>query len=441
MACLAQQFKIGRSMTFDPHVALAYARRFARPRLAGSAENQRVASEIASLLEARGCRVTRETFAFSTAYNVFITVEVLACLLLALASLAMQAISPWASALLGVGIVAVIGAAPWLNRAAQAGAIAPRDETGHIGRWQRLCLRLGRRFTATNLIATLPGASDEPALPHIMLVAHYDSKSQRLPIAVRVTCFALAIAGSLLYAAMTMAYALTAAPALGALAIGSAAIAVIAGIPLLFLDLGNTSPGAIDNASGLGTLLHLAEILAQQRNWQNRLRLTLLITGAEEIGVAGAAAHVRRHLNALRCDAQGAGLRILNFDGVGVDADLRLAGAPSSRRKRGRADGIHMAGWVEAAARDCGLRVKPFSMVGLSYDHVPFAEAGFDAVSLIAIGRATWAVHTPHDTAELLHPRGFAQAGAIALRVIAQMQQEMPGGTRPWDKPPGLSSR
>lgn len=403
-------------MTFDPHSALAYARRFARPRLAGSAENQRVAGEIASLLEARGYRVIRETFLFSTAFNVFIAGEVSACLLLALASLAMQAISPWASALLGAGIVAVIGAAPWLNRAAQAGAIAPEDERERIGLWQRLCLRLGRQFTGTNLIATLPGANDASALPHIMLIAHYDSKSQRLPIAARVACFTLAIAGSLLYAATTLAYALTGIPALGALAIGLAAVAVVAGVPLLFLGVGNASPGAIDNASGVGVVLHLAEALAQRRDWQSRLRLTVLFTDAEEMGVAGAAAYARWHIHTLRRDAQDAGLGILNFDGVGVDADLRLAGARASRR---------MAGRVEGAARDCGLRVKPFSMVGLSYDHVPFAEAGLDAVSLIAIGRATGAVHTPRDTAELLHPKGFAQAGRIALAVIAQMQQEM----------------
>jgi hypothetical protein len=407
-------------MTFDPHSALAYARRFARPRLAGSAENQRVADEIVSLLEARGCRVARETFAFSTAFNTVIVGEVAACLLLAVASLAMQAISPWASTLLGAGIVAVIGAAPWLNRAAQAGAIAPQDRGEPVSLWQRL----GRRLTATNLVATLPGASNDAALPHVILVAHYDSKSQRLPLVARVACFALAIGGSLLYAATSAAHALTASPALSALATGGAVVAIMAGIPLLFLDVGNASAGAIDNASGLGVALHLAETLAQRRDWQGRLRLTFLFTNAEEMGVAGAAAYARRHLHTLRRDRQGAGLGILNFDGVGVDADVRLAGATSSRRNGGR-----MAGRVEAAARDCGLRVKPFSMVGLSYDHVPFAEAGFDAVSLIAIGRATSTVHTARDTAELLHPRGFAQAGAIALRVIEQMQRDPLIGT------------
>ncbi len=402
-------------MTFDVHQALSYARGVARPRVTGSAENRRVADEITSRLMSWGYQITRETFEFSTAYNRFITIEVLACLLLALSALAVQAMSPWAAVLFAVGIWGMIGVAPWLNRAAQAGAIAPQREPRHVDLWQRLCLRIGRRLSATNLIATLPGVADDAELPHLMLVAHYDSKSQRLPIVFRVACFALSMAGGLVYGVATLFYALTGAVAVNGLATGAGVIAVVAGLPLLFLDVGNASPGAIDNASGLGTLLHLAEILAQQRNWQSRLRITFLITDAEEIGVSGATAFVRRHIDALQRDAQGAGLRVLNFDGVGVDADLRLAGARSSRRK-----GDCLAGQIAAAARECGLRIEPFSMVGLSYDHVPFAEAGFDAVSLIAIGRATWAVHTPHDTADLLHPRGFAQAGAIALRVIAQ---------------------
>lgn len=413
-------------MTFDPQIALAYARRFARPRLAGSDENRRIAGEIAALLESWGYRVARDTFEFSTAYNLFIAFEVLACLLLALASLVLWVSSPWASAILAASIVGVIAATPWLNRAAQAGASRPLDAAERPGWWQRLCLRLGRRLTGANLIASLPSASDDPNLPRVLLVAHYDSKSQRLPIVVRVACFALAIAGSLLYACASIAHALTAFPILSLLAAGAAAIAFFAAIPLLFLDVGDLSPGAIDNASGLGALLHLAEVLAVRQDWQTRLRLTILVTDAEELGVVGASAYIRRHLSALRRDAQGAGLHILNFDGVGVDADVRLAGVPSNRhnsaRALARADRVRIATWVERAARDCGLHVKPFSMVGLSYDHVPFAEAGFDAVSLIAIGRATWAVHTPHDTAELLHPRGFAQAGAIALRVIDLIQ-------------------
>jgi hypothetical protein len=55
------------------------------------------------------------------------------------------------------------------------------------------------------------------------------------------------------------------------------------------------------------------------------------------------------------------------------------------------------------------------------FDHIPFARCGFDAVSLMAVGRASWAVHTPGDSADKLHVRGFEQAGRVAWRVIEKL--------------------
>jgi len=55
------------------------------------------------------------------------------------------------------------------------------------------------------------------------------------------------------------------------------------------------------------------------------------------------------------------------------------------------------------------------------FDHVPFTEGGYDAVSLIAIGRASWSIHTSQDTANNLHIRGFDQAGRLAIRVIDKL--------------------
>ena len=44
--------------------------------------------------------------------------------------------------------------------------------------------RVGTRYATTNLIATLPDNVDS-TLPHLYLMAHYDSKSQYMPLAIR----------------------------------------------------------------------------------------------------------------------------------------------------------------------------------------------------------------------------------------------------------------
>jgi hypothetical protein len=58
------------------------------------------------------------------------------------------------------------------------------------------------------------------------------------------------------------------------------------------------------------------------------------------------------------------------------------------------------------------------------FDHMPFAQRGFDAVTLMAIGPASRSVHTPGDSIDKLHVRGFDQAGQVTLRVIEALATE-----------------
>jgi hypothetical protein len=75
---------------------------------------------------------------------------------------------------------------------------------------------------------------------------------------------------------------------------------------------------------------------------------------------------------------------------------------------------------VQRACAELGLPLKRFGIVGALFDHIPFAQHGFDAISLIAVGGASRFVHTPADAVDQLHVRGFDQAGRVALCVIEQ---------------------
>jgi Zn-dependent M28 family amino/carboxypeptidase len=182
---------------------------------------------------------------------------------------------------------------------------------------------------------------------------------------------------------------------------------------LLFLDVGNASPGAIDNASSVGLVLHLAECLVQRHDLRDKLHVTILISSAEEMMVMGTAAFVKAHERQLRRQSW---LSILNFDGIGVDGDLYWAGRSSSRLIR----------HIRQACDDRRLPLRRFRFVGAMFDHIPFAQHGFDAVTLMAIGRASRSIHTPGDSIDKLHIRGFDQAGQVTLRIIEQMANELP---------------
>lgn len=408
-------------MTFSPETALAYARALARPRRAGSGEDEAVAREIAQRLEQCGWTVERQSFRFSNLVNVVIALEVLACLLLAAAAEWAGAIPAWIPAIL---ILVVLMLTNGIVRAAQTRAVV-------LGVEARRPARLLPQFATANLIATPPHSPENPSAPHLYLVAHYDSKSQFMPIVVRITLFVAAIGGSVSFAGLTLAGLLL--PALLPAAHLAGMLAIITALPLavlLLVKAGNASPGAIDNASGVGTVLHLAECLTTRPTHSanpeqapdNRIGVTLLITSAEEFGLLGAAAYLKQNASRLRQHTRSGGLTILNFDGVGVDGSLYYTDAPA--RSPGR-----LVNLLREACGELGIPVRKYSLPGALFDHMPFAQRGFDAVSLTAIGRATRFVHTPGDSADKLDARGFEQAGRVALRVIEKLAGQGTQGT------------
>ena len=229
-------------MNFDPRVALNYAAAISRPRKVGSGEDERVAQEIEDRLCGWGYHVERQAFTFSMASEVFLKLFVLASMLLVVVLLLSH------DRVVAVMLVLLVAAFMPLQRVVQARAL---EQNGRGLKW-------GRRYTTANLIATYPersreAAKSKDALPRLYLIAHYDSKSQRMPLVMRITLFMLAIIAGLILVMLTLfdGYTILYLP------IGLFALA--AALPLLFLDVGNTSPGAIDNASSVGLVLHLAE--------------------------------------------------------------------------------------------------------------------------------------------------------------------------------------
>lgn len=382
------------SEQFSGRRALEYAASIARPRLVGTAEHDRVADELAARLAQWGYQVERQPFEFSTALNALLAL-VLSVNGAGLAAMSvLRATVPELSVVSALIILACLGVAAIIGRTISHDAVAHSNQSWR----ERLAIRLGKRYTATNLVATLP--SD--AQPHrtVYLVAHYDSKSQRWPLVVRIALYTLLLPGTVI----ALGAALLNQPS--ALSDVFALVAAAASVLLVLLGTGNSSPGAIDNASGVGVVLHLAEMLAARSDWRARLRVIILLPSAEEVGLMGTTAFVKRHAAQLAHDKP----LILNFDGVGVDGDLQWVGATSSE----------LTALIQSAAREADIPIGRFRLIGALFDHLPFAQRGLEAVSLIAVGRASRSIHTSNDTIHQLHARGFDQAGQVALRVIGQ---------------------
>ena len=280
---------------------------------------------------------------------------------------------PWAAAIvLAAGGACVATAVAWLARVA-------------VTR-----LPWGRR-DGINLVATR-GAG---AAPRLWLVAHLDSKSQPVPILVRATGII----------ALMLVWIAALGTAIAQATLGGsppwpwiAALGLVAGAPVAASVVGVQSPGALDDASGVATVLRAAELA-----WPET-PLGILLTSGEEFGLAGARAWVRARGYPATC--------AINVDVVDDAGPVRVA--YTGRRPTALLDRL--------AGVDAGERVRVARLVpGVLVDAVALTDGGWQAAT---VSKGTWRtlarIHTPNDNLSALRGDGVeAVARWIAVFVSA----------------------
>jgi hypothetical protein len=350
-------------------------------------------------LRSFGCAVDVTPVEFSAAGDTALVYFVLAAQILTLLTFWAWGINAWVAAAPAAALLAqLLGAGPLYRLAARA-SLRPRDPA-RVTRLRRWWLSCGRPYRTASVVAQVPARPGAAARPPFLLVAHSDSKSQSMSLPARMGLVGFSSLAAVVFAVLSLLRTL--APALTAAAAVAGLTVLVVGVPLLFLLMagsGNASPGAIDNASGAGLVLHLAEWLCANPPARP---VTVLITGAEELGLLGALAYIRdTGARALL------GATVLNFDGIGTAGRLVTVGG-----------GGALEAAVRGACRQLHISVGRLPLVGAQFDHLPFADAGLDALSLVTAGRAALRVHTPRDDASQLDVEGFRQVGAVALKVL-----------------------
>ena len=239
---------------------------------------------------------------------------------------------------------------------------------------------------AVNVIAVRPRARVTT-----WLTAHYDSKGQAVSMAARLVLAGVIVAGIL----ATLAAALAGGPAL-VLALPVPLVAAFVALS----RISDRSPGAVDNGSGVLTVLAIVDALPADA------AVGVVFPDAEEHGLVGARALVRERANLFENTA------LINFDGIDdrgwtlalvhrggpmVDAVVHALGARRTRLLPVLEDGLVLAGGV----REC-----------------------------VTVMRGDWetarVVHTPEDTADRLTLEGVqvvAAAVADALRDVPTLKR------------------
>ncbi len=233
----------------------------------------------------------------------------------------------------------------------------------------------------------LVGARATDAVTHIAvrphtrvatwLVAHSDAKGQPLSMLARLGAVALVLLG-----------------VVGAMVAPVAGAAALAGLALLgFNRITDRSPGAVDNATGLLTVLATVDRLPPAAP------VGVIFTDAEELGLAGASALVRERTQLLT------GTAVINFDGIDDRGPARVL--------------RHRAGPVgDAVAR--ALHTRPRALFPVIADGRVLARAAAECVTIVkGDWRTAAVVHTVRDTAERLAVTGVSEVAAAVAAALS----------------------
>lgn len=237
---------------------------------------------------------------------------------------------------------------------------------------------MGRR--GTNLVAVRGERHS------IWLVAHLDSKSQPIPMLVRIGAIVVVAVATIVAVAAGFTereyqaggyfwMLVTLAGAAGSLA-------------LMLSVVGDRSQGAVDNASGVAAALLVASEISAGKP------AGVVLTSAEELGLQGARAWVRRD------SARPASA--INFDGIDDVGTLTCMG---SRRSP-------LATRLRSSSEQGGWRMRFRGVLpGIMVDALALGAAGWDSVTISKGDLSTLArIHTPGDSPQRLSGTGVADA-------------------------------
>ncbi len=264
------------------------------------------------------------------------------------------------------------------------------------------------RIASANLIAT-PRGSVQP--PKVWLVAHLDSKSQTIPMLVRIVSVAVLAVFYVTTVIVLMVIVVQDiagfATPLGphesqmmGVAWLAALIGAVATVPLIFCFIGNNSRGAVDNASGVASVILAVEMIRE------REKVGVIITSGEELGLAGA----RTLVSTMPHDAVA-----LNCDTI--DDGGRFICMSSGRMPE------RLSNAIDRAAHRTGVEIRKQGMLpGILADNIAFSSAGWESFTLSRGNIGTLArVHTSRDRAEQIEGTGIAMAAQLLAATAEEL--------------------
>ncbi len=390
------------TLEFDPKDAESVVNGLNFPRLPGFEGSKRGVAVITDIFSKAGINMVSEPFiASKMMFGQMLQIEMAATIVVAWIMVAIAWLSPaWNLAIVLATIVAVTLAV----RALSSGTTKP----------------VTNGIATCNLTCSIPPL--EAKRGTVIYMAHHDTKSQTLAALQRVICFvgwaATILAGLGIFAIMGVLHLLIiggamppsgqyALDVLNLVADGVVIALTCCTIPLAFNKVGNASPGALDNASGVSVVYLIGKQL--RAHPFKSLEARLVINGAEELGLFGAKDYVAKHGGEL----DRASTWVINIDTIGCKGAVTevwdTMGFPIPRKVSPFLSKVaHDA--ASSLGHDILHQYLPF---GAATDRMVFSRIGYDGIDFGNRGSAML-IHTRRDTPDRFDPGLATTVASIA---------------------------
>lgn len=267
---------------------------------------------------------------------------------------------------------------------------------------------------------------NEPAGNQIVLMAHLDSKSQPVAMITRVLAIC---ASSVVWVAVLALFFMN--PAIGMYSAGwiialyvLGLLGLFAGTVIMFCTVGQKGTGALDNASGVAAVIEAAKKMTGAN-------VKVVITSAEELGLAGAKALLPVMKGWVQSATYGTKLYVLNCDTIDDVSNISRKRISGRARQRDESKGpsgkfvlfskdpsvCPISGVASDVARNLGLTITTRRMIpGVLTDSVVLSNAGINAVTLSGGSWSTLRrIHTRLDTLEHINGTSINDAADVLV--------------------------
>ena len=255
----------------------------------------------------------------------------------------------------------------------------------------------------------------------VVFIAHWDSKSQLFSSSMRIIIIIIAALGAiiilLLYLILSiiqifLPYQIL---ILNHVLLGISIAISIIGILNFFNKTGNDSPGAYDNAAGVGVVIELARYF--KNNSLNNLDFIFLSTSSEELNLGGVKSFLHHHKD--KYDKEST--YFINFDLIGGTDFIRIITSFGIPRK---VSSKKLNDLFLNSAKELNIKAKDIYLpTGAWSDYMPVVQEGFEAC-WIASQPGLKLVHTKKDDMSIVSKDSIKNTLNLCVEVVKKLNNE-----------------